>query len=422
MSSNYTEFYEKTNEIKEKLNVCAKMLEGIKPEEMGNYENPQYRVWSWDIKDLEDFTSRLEEWLNQPHVAEAKRYLSDLKKWSESPEGMSLGEIEKDWRFLSDNVKELEATHNQIRDIGYEAIKKKTSTFALQRIIEKDMERAKKWTTNANEFTNALEKLENKKVEYKSAEEVKRNAIDELLKVTSFDKDNKDTIIQYKGLIDKAENIVKNKPEEIGEKAILKTYGTNKKRHGIEENLSTISGIIEEIKDCLINLEWVEKFSNSKHYNMLWKEKQDAIKKNELETIFKALGDVIQKADQWKKSKKEEINNTLSRAERMTKNVEKEELKKKFTSLREQAEVINWDKPSVESLNKIVSQINTLRKQLREELIKKLQNEDAISIIEEPEIVGNLGQKRGWDFDRFFKALEVVLRNGIIEIRMAEEK
>jgi len=422
MSSNYTELREKIDGMKERLNGCVKTLEGIDPEDMEKYENPQYRMWSGNIRDLEEFTARLEEWLNQPFVAEAKRYLSDLKKWSESPEKISLKEIEKDWRFLSDNVEEIKDTHKQIRNIGYESIKKKTSTWCCSRIIEKDTERAKNWATNANKFTNALKQLEDKEVESNLAEEVKRDAVDELVKVTSFNKDNEDKIIRYQELIDKVENMVKNKPEEIGEKAVMRTYGAKKKDIEIEENISTVSERIEEIKDHLIHLEWVREITNFKDYNKVWREKQSAIKKNDLETISKALEGAIQKANKWKDSKEKGINNALFRAERMAKNVEKEDIKKKFTSLRGQAAVINWDRPDVESLHKIVSQIDTLRKQLRKELTKKLQNEDAISIIEEPEIIENLGQKRGWDFDRFFKALEVVLRSGIIEIQMVEEK
>lgn len=422
MSSNYTELREKIDGIKERLNGCAKTLEGIEPEEMEKYENPQYRMWSGNIGDLEEFTARLEEWLNQPRVAEAKRYLSDLKKWSESQEKISLKKIEKDWKFLSDNVEEIKDIHKQIGNIGYESIKKKTSTWVLGRIVEKDIERAKIWAFNANKFTNALKQLEDKKVESNLAEEVKRDAVDELLKVTSFDEDNEEKIIRYQELIDKAENMVKNKPEEIGEKAVMETYGAKKKDMEIEEDLSTLSKIIEKIKDHLINLEWVGKFTNFVDYNRVWKEKQDAIKKNDLETIYTALGDAIRKANHWKHSKKKEIKNALFRAERMAKNVGKDDLKKKFESLRERSDGINWDKPDVESLHKIVSQIDTLRKRLREELTKKLLNEDAISIIEEPEIIEDLGQKNGWDFDRFFKALEVVLRSGIIEIRMVEEK
>ncbi len=281
---------------------------------------------------------------------------------------------------------------------------------------------AKSWASNGNKFTNALKQLEDKKVECNLAEEVKRDAVDELLKVTSFDKDNEDKIIRYQKLMTKTENMTKNKPEEIGEKAVMETYGAQKKDMEIEENLSTISKIIEEIKNHLINLEWVEEITSFKDYSRVWKEKHSAIKDNDLETISKALEDASQKANKWKDSKKKGINKELSRAERMAKNVEKGDFEKKFTSLRERAEAINWDKPDVESLCKIASQIDTLRKQLRKKLTKKLQNEDAISIIEEPEIIENLGQKKGWDFDRFLRALEVVLRNGIIEIRIVEEK
>ena len=422
MSSNYTELREKIDGIRERLNGCAKTLEGIEPEEMGKYENPRYRMWSGKIGDLEEFTARLEEWLNQPLVAEAKRYLSDLKKWSESNEKISLKEIKKEWKFLSDNVEKIKYIHKQIGNIGYESIKKKTSTWVLRRIIEKDTEKAINWALNANKFANALKQLENKKVRSDLAKEVKKDAVDELLKETSFDKDNENKIIGFQELIDKAENIVETKPEEIDEKAVMKTYGAKKKDRKIEENLSTISEVIEEIKNHLINLEWVKKITDFMDYYRIWEEKQSAIKKDDLETISKALEDATQKANEWKDSKKKEINNALSRAERMVKNVGKEALKKKFKSLRGQTEDINWDKPDVEFLHEILSRIDGLKKQLREELTKKLHNEDASLIIEDPEIIENLGQNRGWDFDRFFKALEVVLRSGIIRIQIMEEE
>ena len=422
MSSNYTELHKEIDGIHERLKICVKTLEEIEPEKKGKYENPQYRIWSENITNLEKFTTRLEGWLSQPLVAEAKRYLSDLKKWSVSQEKISLEKIEKDWKFLSDNVEEIKNIHKQIENIGYESIKKKTSTWVLERIVEKDIENAKSWASNANKFTNALKQLENKKVESNLAEEVKKDAVDELLKVSSFDKDNEDKIIQDQELIDKAENMVKSKPEEISEKAMMKTYSEKKKNMEIKENLTTVGKVIEKIKNNLIGLEWVKEFTDFKDYNWVWEKKQSAIKKNDVEAISKALEDAIKKAKKWTEFKKIRINNALSRAERMAKNVEKEDLKKEFKSLREQADVINWDKPDVESLHGIVSQIDSLSKKLRKELTDKLHNEDAISIIEEPEIIRDLGQKKKWDFDRFFKALEVVLHGGLIEIRTVEEK
>ncbi len=420
MSANYIELKEKTDEIKEKLNSCARKLEIVKPEEKEKYENPLYRQWSGDIKDLEGFTLRLEEWLKQPLAAEAKRYLLDLKKWAESPGKISLEEIEKDWRFLSDNVREIKDIHTGIGDIGYENIKKKISEWVLSRISEKDIEKAKGWATNANKFANDLKQLENKKTESKLAEKVKRDSIDELLKITSFDKDNNEEINRYGGLIYDAENIVKSKPSEVKEETILNTYNNNRDKK-IEERISIIRTEIKEIKTYLINLEWVKEFHNFKNYNKLWTGKQAAIKKIDLKSIKNALIGIQQEGELWKKARRKDIESALIRIERMANSVEKEKLKKDVVSLQEKIRNISWDKPDLKSLYDTSSQIEKLRKQLHEELINKLQNEDAISIIEEPEIIEDLGEKNGWDFEKFFAALKIVLGNGLIEIKAVEE-
>lgn len=419
MLSSYADVNKKTEEIKKKLDTCAGTLEGIEPGEKRKYENPQYRLWSGEIKDLEGFTVRLEEWLSHPLVAEAKRYLSDLRKWSESPGKISLEEIEKDWRFLSDNVEEVKEIHKQAGDIKYESIKRKTSTWVLDRIIEKDIERAKNWAINANKFANSLRQIEDKKRESKLAEEAKKDAVKELLKISSFDKDNKETIEEYQELMNRAENIVKNKPAEVEEKTILKTYGIGK---GAESSLSTVGGEIEKIRTSLIDLEWIKEFTDLKDCNKLWTEKQTAIKKNDLESIAEALESARQRASEWRKARKREIDGALLRIERMSKSVEKDELKKGVTSLEEKIRSINWNKPDLELLSEVLSQMDDLGKQLRKELIIKLQNEDAISMIEEPEIIEDLGKKKGWDFEKFIKALEVVLHNGLIEIKAVEEK
>lgn len=419
MLSSYADVNKKTEEIKKKLDTCAGTLEGIEPGEKRKYENPQYRLWSGEIKDLEGFTVRLEEWLSHPLVAEAKRYLSDLRKWSESPGKISLEEIEKDWRFLSDNVEEVKEIHKQAGDIKYESIKRKTSTWVLDRIIEKDIERAKNWAINANKFANSLRQIEDKKRESKLAEEAKKDAVKELLKISSFDKDNKETIEEYQELMNRAENIGKNKPAEVEEKTILKTYGIGK---GAESSLSTVGGEIEKIRTSLIDLEWIKEFTDLKDCNKLWTEKQTAIKKNDLESIAEALGSARQRASEWRKARKREIDGALLRIERMSKSVEKDELKKGVTSLEEKIRSINWNKPDLELLSEVLSQMDGLGKQLRKELIIKLQNEDAISMIEEPEIIEDLGKKKGWDFEKFIKALEVVLHNGLIEIKAVEEK
>ena len=420
MLSNYTDLDEKTREIKKKLDTCAEMLGGIEPGEKRKYENPQYRLWSSNIKDLEEFTVRLEEWLSHPLVAEAKRYLSDLRKWSETSEKVSLEETERDWRFLSDNVEEIKEIHKQIGDIGYESIVKKTSTWVLVRIIAKDIEPAKNWATNANRFANRLRQIEDKKRESKLADEVKKDTVKELLKkISSFDKDNKEAIEEYQELIDKAENIVKNKPAEIEEKAILKTYGAGK---GVESSLPTIGVEIERIRTFLINLEWLKESTSFKDFNKLWTEKQTAIKKNDLESIAEALESIRQRANQLNQNYKRLIMTDLARIERMSKSSQEDNLKREVISLKEREQGIDWTKPNLSLVSEVASQIAKLREQFQKELRRRLQNEDAILMIEEPEIIQDLGKKKGWDFERFIRALEVILRSGLIEISAVEEK
>jgi len=368
---------------------------------------------------LEEFTVRLEEWLSQPHVSEAKRCISDLRKWSKPTEEISLEEIEKDWRFLSDSVQEIKECHKKVEGIEYETIKKKTSTWILKRIIEKDIERARNWANNASTFAEGLKRIDDQKVESKLAGSIKEDAIKKLLMTSSFDKDNKDEIEQYQQLVDRAENIVKNKPAEIGEEAILKTYRKGKE---IEESLSIIVQEVEKIKGLLINLEWVKEFTDFEGYNKLWNERQKAINKADLESIAKALEITRQSANNWKDNRKKELNSALIRIERMSKSVEKENITKSIIALEEKIQSIDWNKPNLGTLLGILSQIGELKKQLQDELVIRLQNEDAISIIEEPEIIEELGKRKNWDFERFIKALEVVLRNGLIEIRAVEEK
>ena len=174
------------------------------------------------------------------------------------------------------------------------------------------------------------------------------------------------------------------------------------------------------IRGSLVDLEWVRKFSDFRGYSQLWVKKQTALKEDDLESIENALEATQQIAGKWKDARKREIDSAFKKIERMLKSIDKDSLKKESASLEEKKQSINWDKPDLESLYRVLYQVDNLRNQLRAELINKVQSEDAISMIEEPELIEDFGEKKGWDFERFIKALEVVLRNGLIEIRVVE--
>ena len=126
-------------------------------------------------------------------------------------------------------------------------------------------------------------------------------------------------------------------------------------------------------------------------------------------------------ANDWKDARKREIDGTYAKIRRMSRSIDIVDLVKDVSLVEEKKNDINWNKPSLESLSEVLSRMDSLSNELRGELIRKLQSEDAISILEEPDIIEDLGEQKGWDFERFIRALEVVLRNGIIEIK-AEEK
>jgi bacterioferritin (cytochrome b1) len=419
MSPSYADLKGKIEQVKTQLETCANRIEKIEPTARGEYPNPHLRSWSGDVRQLEEFAAVLEEWLSHPLVAEAKRYLLDLKKWSGVLEKISLEEVEKDWRFLSDNVGEMKEIHGFIGEIGYEAIKKIVSSWVLSRVIEKDVEKARKWATNANNFAISVKQLGNKPVESKLAHMVISDAVKELLKTSSFDTDNKEAIKKYVELVDRSENMVKNRPVEIKEEAILRTYKMIKE---IGKGVSTVVTELGIIKRLLVDLEWVEEFPDFQTYEKLWTNKHTALKKNDLESIDKALRTTQLLANDWKEALKKQIDGASAKIRRMSKSVDNDNLKKEVASFEEKKQGINWDKPNLKSLSEVLSQVDSVRERLRRQLINRLKSEDATLIIEEREMIEDLGENKGWDFERFIKALEVVLRNGLIVIRAAEEK
>lgn len=418
MSPSYAESKEKIERVREKLQTHIVRLTGIHSEEKVKYPNPQLRLWSGDIRDFEEFTTGLEEWLSEPQAAEARRLLLELGKWSNSGEKFNLEGIYKDWIFLSDNVGIIDEIHRDIGTILYDGIKKRVSSWVLTRIIEKDLEHASKWAANASQFASNVKHLEDRTVEFRLADEVKKDAVKELLKVVSFDKDTDELVEGYRQFIERADDLVRNRPGQIREKAILNTYKTSKE---IDDGLDKVSEELGEIRRLLVDMEWLKESSDFDDYKNLWSKKKSAYRENNLESISRELRSLQLLATVWKNARKRQIHGVVAKVRRMSKSLQEDDTTKEITSIETKISSINWNKPDVGLLLEVSSETDKLLKQLRLKLVGKLQNEDAISIIEDPEIIEDTGERMGWDFERFIKALEVVLRYGLIEIKAVEE-
>ena len=356
--------------------------------------------------------------MSEPQVAEARRLLLELVKWAEAADKFTIEDVYQDWRFLSDNVLTIEDIHRDIGTIQYDGIKKRVASWVLSRIIEKDLDYASKWAGNARQFADKIKSLESTLVESKLADVVRKDAIKELLKVVSYDKDNEELVEGFRQLIERAEELIRNRPQEIREKAILNTYKINNE---IEDSLNKMSEDLGNIRRLLVDLEWVRDFSGFDDYNNLWSKKNAAYRENDLGSICKELNSLLLSANMWKNNVKRHIDSTVAKVRRMSKSLPEGDTKSNITAIEPKINSINWSKPDLELLLEVSNKTGELLKQLRAKLVEKLQNEDAILIIEAPEIIDNMGEKIGWDFERFIKALEVVLRYGLIEIRAVEE-
>lgn len=418
MSETYAELKGKIDDVRETLLEKARHLEEITPEDRARYPNPQLRIWSGDIRDLSNFATGLDEWLSEPQVAEARRLLLELVKWAEGADKLPTDDVYRDWRFLSDNVSTIERIHGDTGTIPYDVIKKKVASWVLNRIIEKDLDYASKWADNARQFGEKVKGLESTSVGSKLADEVRKDSMKELLKVASYDKNNEELVEEYRRLIEQADELIRNRPQEIGEKAILNTYKVSDE---IEGSLDKISEDLGNIRRLLVDLEWVIDFRGFDEFKNLWSKKKAAYRAKDLESIHKELNRLLVSANTWKDNIRRRIESAVAKVRRMSRSLPEGDTKSDINAIEARINSINWNRPDLKLLLEISSKTDELLEQLRAKLVEKLRNEDAILIIEDPEIIDNMGEKMGWDFDRFIKALEVVLRYGLIEIRAMEE-
>lgn len=418
MSTDYQDIGEKTRSIRGRLERFSATLSALGSQERDKYPNPHLRIWSGDIRDLEGFAFGLEEWLNEPKVAEAKRYLADIRNWSKASTKASPDDIGKEWRFLSENLEAIGQIHGKLQSIEYQTFRRGVCTWVLQRIAEKDIERALRWATNANGFATGVKGLEAHSAESGLARQVRKAAVRRLLSMGSFDGDNLESVDECRELLEKADDITRNKPPEVEEKAMLSTY---RKSDTIEAGLSTINDSLGSIRRLLVDLEWVEGPADLTGYGSLWSSKRNALKKGDLASTSRALEVAVSRATEWKETRRSEIDSTLAKLKRMAGSTDIGDNAEAILRIENKVDSISWEKPNLALLSEVLSEMNNLNSYLREQLVTTLQSEDAIAIVEEPETIADLGERKGWEFERFIRALEIVLRNGIVEIEAREE-
>ena len=238
-----------------------------------------------------------------------------------------------------------------------------------------------------------------------------------------------ENISRYERLIEKSDDIIINKPQEIREEAILTTYNRYHSED-IRERIERIIQVINKIKNILRKIEWVDeiKWINSykkysspiRAYKKLLENKREAYQEGDLEKILNKLEKIKNQAEQWEEEYKKVIEGEITRVKRMLKFSDNKHLYE-FSEICEQFQSIDWSKLDVKLLFDITFKIDDIKRKLRKELLEKIKNENAIKIIEKHELVEDLGESEGWDINTFIEALGILLRNGLIKIKVVEE-
>jgi len=345
--------------------------------------------------------------------------LHEIEVWAGVDKGKYFNEVASDWRFLTENVERIKCIHTKIGGTVPDKIQRRIAEWSVKRIVQKDIERAEIWAENAYRFGQQVEQVASQRLASKFTTKVKNDLVRKLLETSSFDSDNNEIVGEYGHLIERASELSSNKPTAIRDDAMRSTYKAYKV---IEEGISAVSAQMDTLRELLIKLEWVIESDGSKDYLTIVKAKKQALKRNDLNTIVDSLRNVERKAIVWKNDREKELLRSIATIERMARSLGDNKATSKVEMLATRINEINWNKPIPEAVVDALNETASLKAELRQNLVSRLKNEDAIYIIEEPNIVRDLGAEVGWDFNRFLSALSAVLRNGLIEIAVVENK
>lgn len=419
MSATYDDTLRRIKGIEATLTASHNKLQKVDTKGRPGYRNARYRLWNGDFSDIENFATRLDEWLNQPSAAEAKRRLAALKHMAGQHEYPSLDDIEKDWKFLSVSYQDIGGLSSIVEGIEDPAIKCKTAAWVLERVSEKDVEKAKTWAKNAGEFSVGLTKLGNAKTNSALAAKVRKRLVDHLrADVKSFDKGPTELVSRCYAQITRAENLISNKPDEIAADAVSNTSSENS---DVDKWLTNIESLMTQARNTLISIEWLKPTCTYPNgYPKLLQRRRQALGKDTLNDIVESLSEVKKCAEAWEKGLCTEIDAILARCKKMATALKDTDVEARLKGVVTQRESYIQAKDKVIELDVLTKDAQRLEKDLRKQLQRKLNDEDAIALVEQPGLVEDQGRQIGWDIDRFVKALSTVLRNGLIEIRAVE--
>lgn len=368
-----------------------------------------YILWSGSVTQLGDFASKVKEWLDLPYVTISKSKLTQIFYYLTDTSNIDLTEIMKDDLFLSANCNAIEELSEILSGINFKTIKSVASAYVLERVIEKDLNKANKWANNAKHYSDALNKLCKIKIVSIAGEKMLKILCDELVKLDSFSEigdlsDWKEKIID----IDKS---IANLPDEITEEQVINFLEKSKDSEKIKL-LEKIVDYITKVRSYLSNVIWVKNENvHNKDYASLRTEFRRIVSLDNLYSVLIELGSFEKKVQEYTNSVEGKTKARLQMVDNVTKALNDESKIREFHELRGNLplpESIFKDPVNFESK---IKELTSLLRNSVEELTKKINNSDAVKIIKSPKKAIETIEP-----ERLSEALSILIKEGIVSI------
>lgn len=410
-----------------KINSLLEELEGLKDQLLKNKErinlrinegktadkNASYLIWSGSLEDLLLFGNRVKEWLDRPYVTEAKRNLTAIIQMTNDNLEQEIKEILKDDRFLSANHVTFADLRDNISRIHDATIRTGVSKYVVNRIREKDLDKAYSWANNAMNYSNSLDSLKETKLSTEGGMRALDLLCSELSKVTSFHEE-KDLSGWAKKLTE-VDQVIKNRPNEITEQQIM-NYLVTTKPSDISEMFDSLMSIIEEARTLLSKVAWInDERVKDEDYAALRKEFTGIAKSDSAWAALQKLNNLDSKVSSFITNTQEKTKSLQQVVGNLIKAIKDETISNKFTALKNEIPMPESIYGSFYDFENTISKIRSLQAECQKKLRERLKDPNAIALLQSP-----TESIKKMNYEEISKAILVLINEGILEITAEE--
>lgn len=401
----------------QKLDDLATELDSLKENVLKGLKNKLLEghppLWSGEIQDLENFTTELREWVDEPKLKEVKDITREFQGICDDKRKFQFGENKSYYISILDVLiqgKEI------LSNINNDNIKKEAARVILDQVfqqnevgeLEIEINKIKEF---GDEFNEKITNFDAGNDDF--IEEVKNESIENLIKTLKTDF-NSDEITEIHIKIEKAKKSRKL-IKEIGSDAFLSSYKKNR-------DIDNIWDISDEIRKGLdstnVDTSSISKDIQTKIFSELINyinSRSDALKEPTLTRIKEKLDDLFGKLSNWSHKVNNFIDEDIVQLDTWSMAIEKskadskkiQEITAKIADLRQKLNTLKFDEIKdlkTKGLYDAFEEYYAITGNI-EDFFKDLLNENARRILDNLSNLGKIKDELGDDFWKSTKEL-----------------